>query len=107
MSTLCLLISVSTELPIFTGTIEVDTSNGPITIFMKSPPYHENPDNYLIIKKISTDNNIISLFSESCFVNNCDIIIFGLPPHAKVIHGKVSTLVLIPIGSNWKIIREQ
>ena len=107
MSTLCLRISVSTELPIFTGTIEVDTSTGPITIFMKSSPYINIDNNYLTIKKITKDDNIISLFSESCFVNNCDIIIFGLPKYAKVATGKVSTIVLTPIGSNWQIIREQ
>jgi hypothetical protein len=96
-------VTESMELPITTGTIYVDTSKGPITIFMKSPHV---PGETLTISKTSNDNNMISLFSETILVNNADIIMFGLPSYAKVRKGKVKTLVLKGDNINWKIIRE-
>lgn len=99
-------IKESMELPISTGKIEVDTSNGAVTIFMKPSPVH-GPDESLIITKVSRDNNMISLFSETTLVNGVDIIMFGLPIYAKVKKGKVRTLYLKSDGSNWKITREE
>lgn len=99
-------ISESMELPITTGILEVNTSMGGITIFMKTAPAHSYNEN-LIITKISQDNNTVSLFSETTLINNADIVIFGLPKYAKVKKGKVKTLVLKSDGINWKIIREE
>ena len=99
-------ITESMELPITTGKLEVDTSKGAITIFMKQCPPHKLEES-LIITKISRDNNIISLFSETTLINNAEIIIFGLPVYAKVKKGKVRTLHLKCDGNNWKIIREE
>lgn len=99
-------ITESIELPLSVGKIEVDTSNGPVTIFMKSVPCH-NKDEKLIITKISRDNHLVSLFSETSLVNDSEIIIFGLPIYAKIKKAKVKTLVLKSNGSNWKIIHEE
>ena len=99
-----LLITESQELPITNGIIHIDTSQGSITIFMKSP---ENTGDTLIISKISHDSNVISLFSETTLVNNAEIIMFGLPSYAKIKKGKVRTVVLQAENSNWKIIREE
>jgi len=99
-------ISESLELPILTGTLEVDTSKGSVTIFMKSGPVH-NSNESLTITKISHDNNMISLFSESTLINGADIVLFGLPPYAKVKKGKVKTIILKSDGTNWKIIHEE
>ena len=99
-------ISESMELPTETGTIEVDTSKGGITIFMKSVPAHSE-DETLVITKVSQDNNMVSLFSETTLINKAEIIMFGLPVYAKVKKGKVRTLVLKSDGTNWRIIREE
>lgn len=99
-------ISESLELPVNTGIIEVDTSKGGVTIFMKSVPAHSEKES-LIITKTSHDNNMVSLFSETSLINNAEIIIFGLPIYAKVKKGKVKTIVLKSDGTNWKIIREE
>lgn len=99
-------VSESIELPISTGILEVDTSKGAITIFMNSQPAHSETES-LIIKKVSHDNNMVSLFSETSLINNAEIIMFGLPVYAKVKKGKVRTLVLKSDGVNWKIIREE
>jgi hypothetical protein len=99
-------ISESREVPLFSGLIEVDTSKGPVTIFMKPGPVH-SPKETLIITKVSADTHTISLFSETTLINDADIIIFGLPPHARVNQGKVKTLILKSDGTNWKIIREE
>ncbi|CAH6419099.1 Hypothetical protein HVR_LOCUS293 [uncultured virus] len=100
------IIKESMELPICTGKIEVDTSHGAITIFMKPGPVHTS-DEKLIITKISRDHNMVSLFSETTFINGADIIMFGLPIYAKSKKGKIRTLHLKSDGSNWKIIQEE
>lgn len=100
------VISESLELPITIGTLNVDTSNGSITIFMKSAPAHSQTES-LTITKISNDTNMVSLFSETTLINKAEIIIFGLPIYAKVKKGKVRTIVLKSDGKNWKIIREE
>lgn len=99
-------INESRELPLFSGLIEVDTSKSPVTIFMKSGPVH-SPKESLTITKISIDTNMISLFSETTLIDDADIIIFGLPPHARVNKGKAKTLILQSDGTNWKIIHEE
>jgi hypothetical protein len=99
-------ISESVELPISVGILEVDTSKGAITIFMNSRPRHSETD-YLTIKKVSHDNNMVSLFSETSLINNAEIVMFGLPVYAKVKKGKVKVIVLKSDGSNWKIIHEE
>ena len=100
------IIKESKELPISKGKIEVDTTSGAITIFMKSVPAH-NPDESLIITKISRDNNMVSLFSDSTLINGADIIMFGLPIYAKSKKGKTRTVNLKSDGKNWKIIHEE
>jgi hypothetical protein len=99
-------ITESTELPITTGTIQVDTTNGGITIFMKAGPVH-GKDESLTITKVSRDNNLVSLFGETSLINGNEIVIFGLPIYAKVKKGKVKTLVMKCDGANWRIIREE
>lgn len=99
-------ISESVELPITKGLIEVDTSKGSIIIFMKPSPVHADNET-LTITKISPDNNMVSLFSETTLINNAEIIMFGLPIYAKVKKGKVKTLILKSDGTNWKIIHEE
>lgn len=99
-------ISESGELPIQTGILEVDSSKTSITIFMKSAPAHHGTDN-LTIRKVSSDHNMIYLFSDSTLINKAEIVIFGLPSYAKVSGAKVKTLVLQSDGKNWKIIREE
>lgn len=102
-SDLLITITESMELPVTTGTIHVDTSKGGITIFMKSA---DISGEILTISKVSHDNNMVSLFSETTLVNNAEIVMFGLPRYAKVKKGKVKTIVLKSNGSNWVIIRE-
>lgn len=99
-------ISESIELPISTGILEVDTSAGGVTIFMKEFPAH-NANESLTITKVSKDNNIISLFSETSLINNSEIIMFGLPKYAKLSKGKITTIVLKTDGNSWKIIKEE
>ena len=99
-------ISESVELPITIGTIEVDSSDGSITIFMRAADAHTCNES-LTIKKISNDNNIITLFSESVLINKANIILFGLPKYANVKKGKVKTLKLKSDGNNWTIIHEE
>lgn len=99
-------ISESGEVPITTGTVEVDTSKGSVIIFMKPAPIHSKNET-LTIKKISPDNNMVSLFSETTLINKADIVMFGLPSYAKVRSGKVRTLVLKSDGANWKIVHQE
>lgn len=99
-------ISESGELPIHTGTLDVDTSKGSITIFMKPSSPHKSGEQ-LKISKTSDDHNMIYLFSETPCINNADIVIFGLPKYAKVPGAKVNTLVLQCDGEQWKIIHEE
>lgn len=99
-------ITESGELPFTAGTLEVDSSNGAITIFMRPAPPHEE-DECLIISKTSNDKNMISLFSESTLINGGDIVLFGLPPSAKTNKAKARTLYLKSDGTNWKIIHKQ
>ena len=99
-------ISESGELPIRTGILEVDSSKSPITIFMKPVSAHSQIDS-LTITKVSSDHNMIYLFSDSTLINKAEIVIFGLPSYAKVSGAKVKTLVLQSDGTNWKIIREE
>lgn len=96
----------SGELPIRTGIIEVDTTKGPVTIFMKKYPPH-NSSETLIITKISKDNEMVSLYSDKCLIEGSDIVMFGLPSYAKVPKGKIRTIVLQNNGNQWKILDEQ
>lgn len=98
-------ITESAELPITTGTIEVDTTNGGVTIFMKAGPIHGQEET-LTITKVSRDHNLVSLFGEANLINGNEIVIFGLPTYANVKKGKVTTLVMKSDGTNWRIIRE-
>lgn len=93
----------STELPIMFGTLEVDTTNGAVTVFMKSAPINS----VLTITKVSSDRNMVSLFSENSLVDGAEITMFGLPIYAKVKKGKIKTIVLQSIGNHWKIIKEE
>ena len=99
-------ITDSLELPLNIGIIQVDTSKGGVTIFMKPVPAHSK-DQTLIITKVSQDNNMVSLFSETTLINGNEIIMFGLPIYARVKKGKVRTLTLKSDGINWKIIHEE
>lgn len=98
-------ISESSELPIMQGILEVDTSKSSVTIFMKPAPAHLNTET-LTITKVSSDHNMVYLFSDSTLINKAEIVIFGLPSYAKVPGAKVKTLVLQSDGTNWKIIKE-
>ena len=98
-------ITESGELPISTGTIEVDTSNGSVTIFMKAGPVHTKHES-LTITKVSRDHHVISLFGETNLINGNEIVMFGLPIFAKVRKGKVRTIVMKCDGTHWHIIRE-
>lgn len=98
-------IHESADLPLYYGTIEVDTSSYGVTILMNSVPEHNN-DQTLTITKISGDNNIITLFSNTCTINNSDIVIFGLSPFSKFKNGKNKTVTLKSDGKNWNIIKE-
>jgi len=106
MNTQQICVTESIELPITVGTIQVDTAGGAITIFMKPGPSH-GPNETLTITKISKDNHIVSLFSETTLINGAEIIMFGLPSYAKVKKAKVKTIVLKSNGTNWKIIHEE
>ena len=99
-------ITESMELPLTTGTIEVDTTHGSVTIFMRTVPVH-NPNEHLTITKVSRDNHLVSLFGETSLINGNEIIMFGLPIYANIKKGKVKTMVLKSDGKNWKIIREE
>ena len=99
-------ITESLQLPLFNGTLEIDTSKGSITILMIPGPVHTSNE-YLILTKISTDRHIVSLFSDTCLINNANIIIFGVTPCSKLTKGKIKTLILKSDGSNWKIIKEE
>ena len=97
-------ISESGELPITNGILEVDTTKGSITIFMKPNSGYSDT---LIITKISSDHNMVYLYSDTSLINKAEIVIFGLPSHAKVSGAKSKTLVLKGDGRNWKIVREE
>lgn len=99
-------ITESGELPIQSGILEVDTSKSSITIFMRPASAHSNNET-LTIKKISTDNNMVYLFSDSTLINKAEIVIFGLPSYAKVSGAKVRSLTLKSDGTNWRIIHEE
>jgi hypothetical protein len=98
-------ITESTELPITTGIIEVDSSAGSITIFMRPAPPHQNNES-LTITKVSQDGNSIALFSDTVLINQAEIVMFGLPTYARFKKGKIRTLILQSDGTNWNIIRE-
>lgn len=98
-----MLITESTILPITSGTLEVDTSEGSIIIYMSSG----NIGDVLEIIKISEDTNVISLFSETTLINDAEIVMFGVPSHANVKYGKIKSMILESDGKNWKIIKEE
>lgn len=98
-------ITESTELPITTGIIEVDSSAGAITIFMRPAPPHQNNES-LTITKVSQDANCIALFSDIALINQAEIIMFGLPQYTTFKKGKIRTVILQSDGTNWNILRE-
>jgi hypothetical protein len=98
-----LTLKESQELPLTRGTLYVDTSGGPITLLMQPG----RAGDCLTITKITTDLNLVSLFSPHVRINGMDITIFGLPPHAKIAHGKIKTLVLQSDGAHWHILSEK
>ena len=94
-------INESCDLPITKGTIKIDSSLSPITIFMKNS---DKIGDILEITKISHDSNIISLYSDSCLVNDADITIFGSTIDDDM--GTAKTLILKSCESGW-IIQDQ
>lgn len=96
-------IDQSVELPLTNGILEVDTSKGEVTIFMKSGI---NGDS-LTIRKISDDRNLVSLYSDTCLIDGNEITLFGLPEYAKVRKGKVRIVILKSDGEHWQTIREE
>lgn len=99
-------ITESMELPIFTGTIEIDTTQGGITILMKPGPVHRSGET-LTLTKVSHDTHIVALFSDTTLINQADIVLFGVPSFAKVNKAKVRTLTLKSDGKNWLITHEE
>ena len=95
-------ISESMITPILTGTLYVDTSKGPIVVFLMKNNVNYN-DQPLVIEKISHDKNPICLFAEKCKINNSDCIIFGLPKYNTCISGKLRKITLKSDGNNWFI----
>lgn len=100
------LLTESSELPIYNGTIEVDTRKGAVTIFMSTCVAHKE-DEMLIITKVSKDSNIVCLYSETTLIDGSDILMFGVPTYAKVSRGKIKTLYLKCDGKCWKIVKEE
>lgn len=97
---LSIYINESLELPIGSGIIEIDSSSGPIIIYMKPFPKNNKP---LIITKISDDNNLITLFSDDVLINESDIVLFGLNAYAPFKKGKIKQITLVSDGQNWVI----
>lgn len=102
MSDSVVVIRESCELPLTNGKIEVDSSMGPVTIFMKQGKTNQS----ITITKITNDNNMISLYSENTLINGAEITIFGLPSTSEFKKGKIRTITLFSDGPNWKIIHE-
>lgn len=124
------LVKESTHLPFTNGTINIDSSNGPITIVMTSG----QPGDLLVIRKISEDDNPISLYSEDTFVNGSEITLFGIPEKHENVSwpgpwpnsftsfttknpfyskskftkaGSVRVLILKSLNGNWKSVYEE
>lgn len=93
-------------LPITNGYINVDTSAGPITLFVNAAVNHDITQK-LIITKVSNDHNPVSLLAENCLISGAEIILFGLPIYAKVKKGKIRSITLKGDGKNWHIIHEE
>ena len=94
----------SSTVVVTTGKIFVDTSRRSVLLLI-TPPSNGNKDT-LIIKKITNDNNSISLFCNGCKIDDNDIIIFGLSPNIDRRIGTSHYIELQSNGPNWKIIRE-
>lgn len=90
------IINESQELSQFSGTVKIDTSNGGVTLFMKSSP---KSGSVLKITKVSRDDKIVALYSEHSLINGAEITVFGFDKKAKSISLKSD-------GNNWNIIKE-
>ena len=91
----------STEVPFTNGSVDIDTSNDNITIFITPG----KKDDVLKLRKISSDKHIVILATVDCLINNNDTIIFGLLPHAKITKGKIKEIHL-HYTDTWNIIYE-
>ncbi len=94
-------INESMILPITSGRLDIDTTAGSIIIYMVSG----HAGDVLEIAKISNDENVVSLFSETTYINDAEIIIFGVPKHLKNIKkGKIRNIKIRCDGKHWVII---
>ncbi len=100
-----LTISESTRLPITNGLILVDTTDNPVTIYFMNCPVHAN-DEYLVIRKISSDNNTICLLSTIYPIDDSQIVMFGINQAANITFGLNRSVTLKADGQQWYIIHE-
>lgn len=98
-------IQESCVAPITHGTLEVDTSQHSITIFLNAVPAHAEHE-CLTIRKITDDKNTVTVAGNDVMIDDAEFLIFGLHKQAKVSHGKNTTIVLRSVDVYWKIIAE-
>ena len=91
----------SQELSQFSGIIKIDTTNNPITIFMKQSP---EKDSVVKLVKISKDDNMITLFSDHSLVDGAEITGFGF---LNKLGKKITSITLKSTDKNWTIIKEE
>ena len=91
--------------PIAHGTLEIDTSQHSITIFLNAVPAHSETE-CLTIRKITDDKNTVTVAGNEVMIDDAEFLIFGLHKQAKVSHGKNTAIVLRATHTGWKIIAE-
>ena len=92
-------VTESSEIALSNGTVYVDTSGGSVTLLLRSG------GGELTICKTSADSNVVALYCPDGCIGRGEIMIFGLPPHARISKGKATTVVLRGHGPNWKVVR--
>lgn len=91
-------MSESGEILIAEGIVYVDSSKGSITLLL--PPGNGKE---LTIKKISNDNNVIILYFPQGTIGSGEILIFGLPAHARIQRGKAMSVTLRGTSTHWRL----
>jgi hypothetical protein len=92
-------ITESQELPITSGTLEVDSSKGSIMIHLVSG----HPEERLTIHKVSGDAHSIVLYGDTSKIDGNDIVIFGLALNSKLPQGRTRTVRLVSDGTHWSL----
>lgn len=90
-------IDESQELPITSGTLEVDSSRGSIMIHLVAG----HPDERLTITKVSEDAHSVVLYGDTSKIDGNDVVIFGLAADAKLEQGHTRTIKLKSDGMHW------